>query len=213
MNIRAKVTVLAVGVALGIALTATPASGHVKGSVAHLVGHMKTAFFTKAESDARYVNVGEKAASAAQADRATSAARADTATNAENAENAEDAETLGGFGPASFLGRNETAADSTRLGGLHSSAFMRSSVYGKGITTVGRNDAGQPCVGNDACSAFVDCDFGGLGLNGGYQGVDNGTHVHEAFVISSIPGRFYLAWKNNATVDEITIRIGCVAFV
>jgi hypothetical protein len=48
------VAVLAVGIAIGTSMMATPASGHITGSVTHVVKHMKQYFFTKATSDARY---------------------------------------------------------------------------------------------------------------------------------------------------------------
>jgi hypothetical protein len=47
--------VLAIGVAIAAAMTATPAAAHVGGTVAHLWNHLKPL------ADARYVNVGEKA--------------------------------------------------------------------------------------------------------------------------------------------------------
>jgi hypothetical protein len=57
------IAVLAIGIAIGTTMMATPAGAHVYagGTTAlnHLVGHMKKYFFTKSQSDARYVNVGE----------------------------------------------------------------------------------------------------------------------------------------------------------
>jgi hypothetical protein len=79
------VSLLALGLIVGIAMTATPASGHVTGSVAHLIKHMKKVFYTKTQSNNRFVNAipgTDKARQAANADHATSA---DTATAAGNA--------------------------------------------------------------------------------------------------------------------------------
>jgi hypothetical protein len=47
-------TAIAVGIALGATMFATPAAGHVGGTVRHLAGHMKNFFYTKQQSDARY---------------------------------------------------------------------------------------------------------------------------------------------------------------
>jgi hypothetical protein len=55
---------LAVGVLVGVMMMVTPASAHVGGTVAHLVGHLKAYFYTKSQSNARFVNVTEKAARA-----------------------------------------------------------------------------------------------------------------------------------------------------
>jgi hypothetical protein len=68
-------TVLAIGVAIGSALVATPVSSHVGGTVTHLWNdHIRpkadARYYTKAQANARYVNVGEKATSAANADNA-----------------------------------------------------------------------------------------------------------------------------------------------
>jgi hypothetical protein len=53
---RRAVSLLALGLVVGIAMTAAPASGHVTGSVAHLVQHMKNVFYTKTQSDQRFAN-------------------------------------------------------------------------------------------------------------------------------------------------------------
>lgn len=208
--------ILVLGLVLGLALTASPASGHVKGSVAHLAGHLKATFFTKAESDARFVNVGEKVASATQADRATSASQADTATVAEKAK---DAETLDGVGPQEFLYRNGTAVNSERLGGLYPNAYMPSYMwnllYGRNVLTYGLDEGGQSCDGNEVCFAAATCDTGDVALSGGHLAVDNGTHVQDAVVLNSAltasgePDRFYFVWRNNATADQVNVVVWC----
>ncbi len=48
------VALLALGITIGVAMTATPAASHVGGTVAHVANHMKTYFFTKSQSDSRY---------------------------------------------------------------------------------------------------------------------------------------------------------------
>jgi hypothetical protein len=37
----------------------TPAGAHVGGTLSHLIGHLKDTFYTKAQSNKRFVNVGE----------------------------------------------------------------------------------------------------------------------------------------------------------
>ena len=51
------IAVLALGIALGVAIAAAPASGHITSSVSHVADHMKNYFYTKSQSEARYLNV------------------------------------------------------------------------------------------------------------------------------------------------------------
>jgi hypothetical protein len=46
---------LVLGIAIGTAIGISPASGHVGDSVTHLVDHLENHFFTKSESNARFV--------------------------------------------------------------------------------------------------------------------------------------------------------------
>jgi hypothetical protein len=64
---------LATGVAIGVAMTATPVSGHIGNSVTHLWNaHLKSKtdarYYTKAQSNTRFLGSGEKAADAEQLD-------------------------------------------------------------------------------------------------------------------------------------------------
>lgn len=65
------VALLAVGIAIGVAMTATPAVGHVSGWVHNWNRHIKprtdARYYTKLQAEARYYNVGETAADAANA--------------------------------------------------------------------------------------------------------------------------------------------------
>jgi hypothetical protein len=47
--------VLALGAVIGTMLVATPAQAHFVASISHIGEHMKNLFFTKSQSDARYV--------------------------------------------------------------------------------------------------------------------------------------------------------------
>jgi hypothetical protein len=55
------IAVLALGVALGVVITATPASGHITGSVTHVAKHMKNYFYTKSQSNARFAGKSQEA--------------------------------------------------------------------------------------------------------------------------------------------------------
>ena len=59
---------IALGIAIGVSITGTPAGADMTSSVRHVANHMKQFFFTKRQSEARYVNVREKARRAATAD-------------------------------------------------------------------------------------------------------------------------------------------------
>jgi hypothetical protein len=77
------IALLAVGMAIGVSMTATPAVGHVSGWVHNWNRHIKpradARYYRKALADARYYNVGETVANA------TNATNAANATNAVNA--------------------------------------------------------------------------------------------------------------------------------
>jgi hypothetical protein len=48
--------ILATGVLVGVLLVGTPASAHVGGTIAHLVGHLDNYFYTKSKSNDRFAN-------------------------------------------------------------------------------------------------------------------------------------------------------------
>jgi hypothetical protein len=54
------IALLAAGVLVGALIMAVPATAHVGGTVGHLVGHLKAFFYTKSQSDARYLNTRAK---------------------------------------------------------------------------------------------------------------------------------------------------------
>jgi hypothetical protein len=112
---------LAIGIAIGTTMTATPVYSHVGGTVAHLwTKHIRpktdARYYTKAQSEGRYVNVGEKATSAAQADAAASA---NTAANAANADKVDNLDST------AFLGASAKAADADKLDGVDSTGFLQ----------------------------------------------------------------------------------------
>jgi len=48
------IVLLALGVVVGVTMMATPATAHVGGTVAHLVGHLKNFFYTKTQANNRF---------------------------------------------------------------------------------------------------------------------------------------------------------------
>jgi hypothetical protein len=52
---RGAVALLAAGMLVGTMLVATPAGAHFQANIAHIAKHMQKVFYTKKQSDARYV--------------------------------------------------------------------------------------------------------------------------------------------------------------
>jgi hypothetical protein len=52
---RYAIALVAIGVAIGTTMMATPAASHVGGTVSHVAAHMKDYFFTKSQSNARFI--------------------------------------------------------------------------------------------------------------------------------------------------------------
>jgi hypothetical protein len=107
------VAVLAAGIAIGVAMAATPVSGHIGKSASHLWNaHLKAKtderYYTKAQANARYLPT------------------AGTAANSEQ---------LDGLDSTAFLPATGKAADADTLDGLDSGAFARGNaqVVGRAI--------------------------------------------------------------------------------
>jgi hypothetical protein len=118
------VALVAIGIAVGVAMTATPVVGHITGSVAHLWNaHIKpktdARYYTKAQANTRFLGADGKAADADQLDGLDSAAflRSDG--------KAADAETLDGLDSAAFLRSDGKAADADKLDGLDSTQIVQ----------------------------------------------------------------------------------------
>ena len=120
------VVALAAGIAIGVAMTATPVSGHVGNSVSHLWNaHIKpktdARYYTKAQANARYAPQGAKAVDSELLDGLDSTAFLPAAGKAA------DAELLDGLDSTAFLRSNAKAADADQLDGLDSTAFLRTN--------------------------------------------------------------------------------------
>jgi hypothetical protein len=125
---------LATGIAIGVAMTATPVSAHIGTSVTHLWNaHIKpltdaryytktqanTRYYTRAQANARYLGANAKAADADELDGLDSTAFLPATGKAA------DADALDGLDSTAFLRSNGKAADAELLDGLDSAAFFR----------------------------------------------------------------------------------------
>jgi hypothetical protein len=131
------VAVLAIGIAVGVSMMATPAAGHVGGTVGHLwKKHIRPLadqrYYTKPASEARYVNVGEKAADAETLDGI------DSGDFLRSTGKAADSDKLDNLDSTAFLLTTGTASNSERLGGKLASAFQETCRVGavKGFAKV-----------------------------------------------------------------------------
>ncbi len=127
------VVLLAAGLAIGVAMTATPVSGHIGSSVTHLWNaHIKpktdARYYTKARADARYLPRAAKAADAELLDGLNSTAFLGSAAKAA------DAELLDGLNSTAFLGSAAKAADAELLDGLNSTELIRGNGLAVGRT-------------------------------------------------------------------------------
>jgi hypothetical protein len=116
--------VLAAGVAVGVAMVATPVSGHIGHRVSHVWNaHLKSKtdarYYTKAQANARYARQGAKAADAELLDGLDSTAFLGVGGKAA------DAEQLDGLDSTAFLGVGAKAEDADTLDGLDSAAFVQ----------------------------------------------------------------------------------------
>jgi hypothetical protein len=141
------VLALAAGIAIGVALTATPVSGHVGNSVSHLWNaHIKpktdARYYTKAQANARFAPRGAKAADSELLDGLDSAAflRSDG--------KAADAELLDGLDSTAFLPATGKATDADRLDGLDSAAFLRAGAKAADADLLDGVDSAQFIRGN-----------------------------------------------------------------
>jgi phosphoribosylcarboxyaminoimidazole (NCAIR) mutase len=128
--------VLATGIAIGVAMTATPVSGHVSTSVTHLWNaHIKpktdARYYTKAQANGRYLRT------------------AGTAANAQ---------LLDGLDSTAFLPVAGTAANAEQLDGLDSAAFVQGNGQAAGgAVAIAPNTVGVPLLVPDVLSLTYVC--------------------------------------------------------
>lgn len=93
------------------------------------------------------------------------------------------------------------------------SRYLRAETYVSRSTSTG---FGADCGPNGTCSLSADCEaFGKQRLiAGGYENVDRGTHVTRSMpelnpANQSATDSWLVTWRNNATVDTVTVVILC----
>jgi hypothetical protein len=203
------VAVLAIGISLGVSMMATPAAGHVGGTVGHLwKKHIRP------KADVRYANATPGTDKAKDADRLDGR---DSTDFLRVTGKAADAEKLDSLDSTDFLRVTGKAADADKLDGLDSSAFDRKNQYPRVAISKGmRLGSTVPCVdGDDHCYLIASCDSGDVLATGGASSIDQGTDL-EASVASSIGGpssaypvAWLVRWHNNSTADTVAVEAFC----
>jgi hypothetical protein len=120
------VALVAIGVAIGTTMTATPVYSHVGGTVTHLWTHLRpktdARYYTKTQADRRYARKGE-----------TGGGNADLLDGFDSTDflrstgKAADAELLDNLDSSSFLRTTGKAADANLLDNLDSTEFLRTT--------------------------------------------------------------------------------------
>ena len=163
------VALLAVGISIGVAMSATPAVSHVSGWVHNWNRHIKprtdARYYRKALADARYYNVGETAANA------TNAANADKLDGVDSSQlqfrTAQSGQTLSGQLAARYVANSAfTLAESTYPVPLPLATATPTLEYVPGAATatcpgIGQASAGLLCVYGYNTSNIGSVSFGG----------------------------------------------------
>ena len=91
-----------------------------------------------------------------------------------------------------------------KLDGVDSAGIIRwASIYERSRETTG--GAGP----NETTAAAVGCDSGDTILSGGFNNIDNGTHLIGSWTGRGTGGSHFVEWRNNATVDTVEIIVKC----
>ena len=117
------VALVAIGIAIGTTMTATPVYSHVGGTIDHLWTHLRpkadARYYTKTQSDGRYARRGE-----------TGGGNADLLDGLDSSDflratgKAADADLLDSLDSSAFLRTSGKAADANLLDGLDSTSFL-----------------------------------------------------------------------------------------
>lgn len=117
------VALVAIGVAIGTSMTATPVYSHVGGSVTHLWNHLKpktdARYYTKGQANGRFALKGENGGG-----NADLLDGLDSTDFLRSNGKAADADLLDGVSSAEFLRTTGKAADANLLDGVDSSGFL-----------------------------------------------------------------------------------------
>lgn len=120
------VALVAVGIAIGTTMTATPVYSHVGGTVDHLWTHLRpktdARYYTKAQADGRYARKGQSGGG-----NADLLDGLDSTDFLRSSGKAADADMLDNLDSSAFLRTTGKAADANFLDGLDSTAFLPAS--------------------------------------------------------------------------------------
>ena len=120
-----------------------------------------------------------------------------------------NADKLDNLDQSAFLRKNGKAADSDKVDGKDSAAFLPADTYTRETSFTARAGLFD--------SARAECDEGDLMIGGGYSGVGSSTQVQSstAFIARTADGsRFWGTWsmltRNTGSSDDtITVRVIC----
>jgi hypothetical protein len=94
-----------------------------------------------------------------------------------------------------------------QLDGVDSAGLLRNSIYEESRETTGASATGGGAP-NETASAFIFCDLGDTVLGGGFDKMDNGTHLVASRTTPALGGH-NVKWRNNHTVDTVEITAIC----
>ena len=90
-----------------------------------------------------------------------------------------------------------------QLDGVDSAGLLRDSLYERSRSTTG---GGAP---NETASAFIGCELGDTALGGGFDNLDNGTHLIASRTTTALGGGHIVTWRNNHTEDTVRLIAIC----
>ncbi len=94
-----------------------------------------------------------------------------------------------------------------QLDGVDSARLLRNSIYERSRATTGGS------APNETVSAFIGCNSGDTALGGGFDNMDNGTHLIASRTTTALGGGHIVSWRNNHTVDTVTLIAICADMV
>jgi hypothetical protein len=125
---------------------------------------------------------------------------------------AADADRLDNLDSTDFLRTTGKAADADMLDGRDSTSFASNSMYALQKMTDGSANVNGTCPSGDLCYAGgYYCDSGDLMTGGGFDSIDNGTHLVASEPFTPNPqDTWRVQFINNSTEDTITVYTICL---
>ncbi len=90
-----------------------------------------------------------------------------------------------------------------QLDGVDSARLLRNSIYERSRATT------EGSAPDETASAFIGCELGDTALGGGFNNMDNGTHLIGSRTTTSLGGGHIVTWRINHTVDTVTLIAIC----